>query len=54
MISVVVVDPDGVILRANGRNERLAVRGHRDTFLRGWAKGQLLGLSVWKALPPDM
>ena len=54
MVSVLVVQPHGVVLRANGCNERFAVRGHRDAFLRGWAKGELLRFSIWKALPPDM
>ncbi len=46
--------PYGVFERTDGGNDRFAVRGHGDSLLRRWAKGDLLGLSVWKRLPPEM
>ena len=54
MVSVLVVQPHGVVLRANGCNERLAVGRNRDSFLRCWAEGELLRLAIGKALPPDV
>ena len=54
MVSVLVVHPYGVVLRANRCNERLTVGRYRDSFLRRWAKGELLRLTIGKALPPDV
>ena len=54
MVSVLVVQPHREVLRADGGYERLSVRRHRYSFLRRGAKGQLLRVSIWKALTPDM
>src|SRR5271154_5897209 len=54
VVSVLIVQPHRPVLGPDRSNERLAVRRHRYSYLRGWAKGQLFRLSIWKALPPDM
>ena len=54
MVSVLVVQPHRPVLRPDRGNERLAVRRHRNSFLRRWAKGELLWFSIWKTLPPDV
>src|ERR1700756_3815559 len=54
MVAVFVVQPDGVVLRADGGDERSAVGRHGNSFLRCWAKGDLLGLSIREALAPDV
>src|SRR5271154_2786579 len=54
MVSILIVQPHRPVLRPGRSNERLAVRRHRYSFLRRWAKGELLWLSIWKALPPDV
>ena len=54
MVSVLIVQPNRKVLRADGGDKGLAVRRHRNSFLRRGAKGQLLRVSIWKALTPDM
>src|SRR6266446_4409973 len=54
VVALLVVEPNGAVLGADGRNKRLAVRGHRNTLLRGGARGELPRFSVGKTLPPEM
>src|SRR5260370_42392732 len=54
VIAILVVEPHSAVLGADGRNERLAVRGHRNALLRGGTGGELLRLTARKTLPPEM
>src|ERR1700720_2749641 len=54
MVALLVMEPNCAVLGSNRSNERFAIRSHRNAFLRGRAECQLLGLSTWKGLPPDM
>src|SRR5271156_6690744 len=54
MVSILIVQPHRPVLRPGRSNERLAVRCHRYSFLRRWAKGELLWFSIRKTLPPDV
>src|SRR5271170_4843263 len=48
------MQPHSLVLRPDSGYERFAVRRHRYSLLGRWAKGELLWLSIRKALPPDM
>ena len=54
MFSLAVVHPHCTVLGADGSNERLAVRRHRDPFLGGGSERDLLGSSIGVALPPEV
>src|SRR5277367_1608699 len=54
VVSVLIVQPHRPVLRPGRGDERLAVRRHRYSFLRRWAKGKLLWLAIRKTLPPDV
>jgi hypothetical protein len=54
VITIVVVEPHCAVLGADGRDERLAIRGNGNALLRGWAGGELRGLSARETLPPEM
>ena len=54
VVALIVMEPNGAVLRSDSSNERFAIRGHGNTLLRGRAESQLLRISIRKALPPDM
>src|SRR5512146_1508472 len=51
---VVLAEPQGRALNADGSDEGLAVGGHGDAFFFGWPRGDLLRFTIREALPPDV
>ena len=54
MVALLVMEPNGAVLGSDRSNEGFSIRSDRNAFLRGRAECQLLGLSAWKGLTPDM
>jgi len=54
VVASFVVQPHRAVCRADGRNQRFAIRSHRNTFLRSRTGAHFLRFSVRKALPPNV